>query len=184
VTSPPDATVAEIKPVTLGRILVDDASFREWYDACLPRVYGYLFNRCGRNADVAEELTQQTFVEAVRSRRYVDRGEPVSWLIGIARHRLLDHFRRLDRRERGFLRLVANRPPQAIWMGTGDEDGRVNAALDGLPAAQRAAIVLRYLDDLPVREVARLLGRSEGAVESLLSRGREALRHSLAEDKR
>src|SRR6476661_3568709 len=83
-----------------------EAALRAWYDESLPRVYGYLFNRCGRNAHTAEELTQQTFVEAVRSRRRPN-DEPVPWLIGIARHRLLDHFRKLERRERGFLRLVA-----------------------------------------------------------------------------
>ena len=50
-----------------------------------------------------------------------------------------------------------------------------------LPTAQRAAMTLRYLDDLPVREVAALLDRSEGSVESLLSRGREALRRATGD---
>ena len=156
-----------------------EAALRAWYDESLPRVYGYLFNRCGRNAHTAEELTQQTFVEAVRSRR-APNDEPVTWLIGIARHRLLDHFRKLERRERGFLRLVATRPPTDIWPDT-ESDDQIAAALAQLPAGQRSAIVLRYMDDLPVAEVCRLLGRSEGAVESLLSRGRAALRESLAE---
>jgi len=156
-----------------------EAAFREWYERSLPRVYGYLYNRCGRNSQTAEDLTQETFVEAVRSRRHPD-DEPVTWLIGIARHRLLDHFRKLERRERGFLRLVATRPPTDIWPDT-ETDDLVASAVASLPAAQRSAIVLRYMDDLPVAEVCRLLGRSEGAVESLLSRGRAALRESLAE---
>lgn len=162
----------------------DDIAFREWYEAALPRVYRYLYNRCGRRADVAEELTQEAFVEAVRSGRYLDRGDPVAWLIGIARHRLLDHFRRQARRERTLLRLFESRPPLAVVMDPSDGDGRLLAALARLPATQNAAIVLRYLDDLPVRDVARLLGRSESATESLLSRARETLRRVLGEDDR
>lgn len=163
----------------LAAVFADDARFRAWYEAVLPPVYGYLFNRCGRNQELAEELTQQTFVEAVRGRDGFRQGEPLAWLIGIARHRLIDHFRRLERRESGFRRLLASKPPLVIWLGDGaSDDEELSAALARLPAAQRAALVLRYVDDLPVREVARLLRRSEAAVESLLSRGRDALRRS------
>jgi len=164
----------------LGRVLADDSAFRAWYDATLPRVYRYLFHRCGRNRELAEELTQQTFVEALRTHARTSTDDPVSWLIGIARHRLADHFRVLERRERGHLRLLARSGPATVaWLGEGEPDDLLVEALRALPAAQRAAVVLRYVDDLPVREVARLLDRSEGAVESLLSRGREALRRAL-----
>jgi RNA polymerase sigma-70 factor, ECF subfamily len=177
-TSQP-AQSATTEPATRAGSVAREAAFREWYERSLPRVYGYLFNRCGRNAHMAEELTQETFVEAVGSRRDAS-DQPVAWLIGIARHRLLDHFRKLERRERGFLRLVAAKPPTQIWPDSGADD-QVAAAVAKLPAAQRAAIVLRYMDDLPVADICRLLGRSEGAVESLLSRGRAALRESLSE---
>ncbi len=175
--SPPSG----VPPMRLA-LSADETAFREWYEASLPRVYGYLYNRCGRQVDVAEELTQETFVEAVRSRPPVDRGESVAWLLGIARHRLLDHFRRLARRERTLLRLIETRGPVALVMDTSDRGAVVSAALARLPATQRAAVILRYLDDLPVREVARLLGRTEGATESLLARGRETLRRLLAEE--
>jgi RNA polymerase sigma-70 factor (ECF subfamily) len=49
---------------------------------------------------------------------------------------------------------------------------------------QRTAIVLRYVDDLPVRDIAALLGRSEGAIESLLSRGKETLRREYRSKER
>jgi RNA polymerase sigma factor (sigma-70 family) len=60
----------------------------------------------------------------------------------------------------------------------------VAVALDRLPPAQRAAMVLRYMDDLPVRQVAQAMARTESAVESLLSRGRDALRRNLGEESR
>jgi len=176
--SQPDAISPTRLNGELSRPALDDA-FREWYEATLPRVYGYLYSRCGRNAELAEELTQQTFIEAVRSGVHKADSRSVNWVIGIARHRLVDHFRALERRERTFLRLVQMRPPQAIAIEQEDIDERVAAALDRLPAAQRAALILRYVDDLAVRDVARLTGRTEASVESLLSRGRATLRDTL-----
>jgi RNA polymerase sigma-70 factor (ECF subfamily) len=167
----------------LNGVLTDDLAFRAWYEATLPQVYAYLFHRCGRDQALAEELTQQTFVDAIRTHGRTTAEDPVKWLIGVARHRLADHFRALERRERGFLRLVARSDrPAVTWVGVREPDDDLSDALRRLPAAQRAAIVLRYVDDQPVREVGRLLGRSESAVESLLSRGRENLRRALGDE--
>lgn len=179
-TGPP-SSVADT--ASFEAVFADEAAFRAWYDEALPSVYRYLYHRSGRDRDLAEELAQQTFVEAVRSHRHFTGGEPVAWLVGIARHRLVDHFRTQERRERGLRRFMVERP-KVGWIGEPALDDELAAALANLPTAQRAAIILRYLDDLPVREVARLLGRSEGAVESLLSRGRDALRRSYAGDVR
>src|SRR6185503_3623943 len=87
------AEVAEFR-----RAFENEAMFRGWYDRSLPRVYAYLASRCGGPGPLAEELTQQTFVEAVRSARTFDgRSDPMTWLIAIGRHRLADHFRALER---------------------------------------------------------------------------------------
>lgn len=172
-------SLAEPARGALGDVLADEVVFRAWYDRSMPRVYGYLFQRCGRDRQLAEELTQQTFTDALRTHRRATADDPVAWVIGIARHRLADHFRALERRERGFLRLLSRSPaPDVTWIGDQEPEGVLVESLRHLPAAQRAAVTLRYVDDLPVREVAALLGRSEGAVESLLSRGRETLRRA------
>jgi RNA polymerase sigma-70 factor (ECF subfamily) len=179
------SSLAEPRPPRpLAGLLDDEVAFRAWYDATLPRVYGYVYQRCGRDPDLAQELTQQTFVDAVRTgtRSAVDDG--VAWVIVIARRRLADHFRALERRERGRLRLIGRGTTDAVvWLGDRDPDDRLADALRRLPAAQRAAVVLCYLDDLPVREAARVLGRSEGAMESLLSRARETLRRALGDER-
>lgn len=161
-----------------------ERAFRAWYDRALPKVFGYAYDRCGGVRSVAEELTQETFVEAVRSRdRFDGRSDPVTWLCAIAGHKLADHWRRLHREERRRLRLVADPlgddPDEAAWRATEDR-ALVLEALRSLPAMQQAAMALHYLDDLPVAEVAHRLGRSASAVESLLSRGREAFRRALA----
>lgn len=180
--STPAAWTASSEGNSLAAIIADEAAFRAWYEAALPRVYRYLFNRCGRDRDLAEELTQQTFVEVLRSHARWDGRDPVNWLVGIARHRLIDYLRGRERRERSLLRLFGLYQPRVTWVGPAEPDDMLTTALANLPATQRAAIILRYVDDLPVREVARLLGRSEGAVESLLSRGRDALRRRYAEE--
>ena len=163
---------------SIEAVFADEDAFRAWYEAALPRVFRYVFHRCGRDRALAEELTQETFVAAIRSsRRFSGGGDAVNWVIGIARHRLADHYRRLERQERGVVNLMSGAHIDAV-MPWNDPDDELAAAVAALPAMQRAAIVLRYQDDLSVREVARLIRRTEKAVESLLSRGRDTLRQS------
>lgn len=73
------------------------------YDVAPPQVYGYLIRRC-RDRGVAEELTSETFLAAVGVVRH--RGSPtvdVGWLVGVARHKLADHWRALARERRHLL---------------------------------------------------------------------------------
>jgi RNA polymerase sigma-70 factor, ECF subfamily len=179
-----DATVlaeAEVA-ATFRATLADEAAFRSWYEAALPRVYGYLFERTGRARSIAEELTQETFVELVRSRRRFDgRSDPMTWVIAIARHKLADHFRGLAREERRAIALVRDATPVDADDPLAASEWRqeVLRALGSVAAMQRAALTLHYMDDLSVAEVASAIGKSEAATESLLSRGREALRRAL-----
>ena len=162
----------------LNAIVADQAAFRVWYELALPRVYRYLLARCGGDSDLAEELTQQTFVEAVRRRASFDgRSDAVTWLCGIGRHKLVDHFRRAGRDSQRQLRIVSewSAGQSQAWSQHALQSG-VQSALAELHGEQRIVMVLRYLDQMPVREIATTIGRSEKATESLLSRAREAFR--------
>jgi RNA polymerase sigma-70 factor (ECF subfamily) len=67
------------------------------YRRALPQVYGYLLPRCG-SAEVAEDLTAETFMAAVNASRQGSVTEvSVAWLVGVARHKLVDHWRRMAR---------------------------------------------------------------------------------------
>jgi RNA polymerase sigma-70 factor, ECF subfamily len=144
----------------------------ELYDTALPDVYGYLAARCG-SAAVAEDLTSETFLAAVDAvRRGAVPDLTVAWLIGVARHKLVDHWRRQGR-ERD-----ADHP---VEESVDEWDVRLDqltahATLAELGAHHRSALTLRYLDGLPVREVAACLGRTEGATEVLLVRAKAAFR--------
>lgn len=164
--------------------LEDLKEFRVFYDRALPQVYSYLINRCGGLRATAEDLTQETFEAAVKTIANAN-GTTVSvaWLIGVARHKLLDHYRRTGREDRKLARFRergSKREELLEWEGEGSRD-KALAALDLLPASQRAAMVLRYLDDLSIPEIAKALHKSVHAVESLLARGRESFRHFYSE---
>lgn len=157
--------------------LSDPQAFARFYDDALPRIYGYFLHRCGGGASTAEELTQETFVAAVtelRKGRHVD--APLPWLYGIARHKLLDHYRREGRRRE------APGPVDDVAVEVGDERSRVLVALGALPETQRAALVLRHLEGLSVPELAAVLGRSIEAAESLLARGRVQFKRAYLEE--
>ena len=148
----------------------------ELYDDALPHVYGYLLARCG-DVGLAEDLTADAFLAAVHAVRKPGAPEPsVPWLIGVARHKLADHWRRVEREERG-LRLLDHAPAGADDPWETEVD-RIRAleVLSQLGAHHRAALTLRYLDGLPVPEVARHLDRTVHATEALLTRARAAFR--------
>lgn len=146
------------------------------YDDALPQVYGYIHRRC-RNTSVAEDLTTEVFVGAVDSiKRGVVDDVTIAWLIGIARFKLVDHWRRIGREERKLEAVAAlNNSVSDPW----DSELDVLLArevLSQLGAHHRSALTLRYVDDLPVRQVAEVLGRTEQATEALLVRARHAFR--------
>jgi len=148
----------------------------ELYDDALPHVYGYLLAHCG-DASVAEDLTAESFLAAVQAARKPGAAEPTAaWLIGVARHKLADHWRRTEREQRG-LRLLDSDPPPADdpWEAAIDRI-RAREVLGRLGPHHRAALTLRYLDGLPVPEVASHLDRTVHATEALLVRARAAFR--------
>ncbi|MEQ1703408.1 MAG: RNA polymerase sigma factor [Ilumatobacteraceae bacterium] len=143
------------------------------YDEALPHVYGYLVRRCD-SAATAEDLTAETFLAAVTASR-TGHEVNVPWLIGTARHKLVDHWRRSGRNQQLL---------EELWEGsepTADSNEPVDAlhvqhVLARLLPHHRTALTLRYLDGLPVDQVATLLERSLHATESLLMRAKAAYR--------
>jgi RNA polymerase sigma-70 factor, ECF subfamily len=174
----PSATSGNGVP-SFEELVANPVRFRLWYDDALPRVYRYLLARCG-DQSLAEEATQEAFVEAIRSRRrFEGRSDPVTWICSIGRHRLADHTRQDHRNASRQLRLIHARPESEnrAWREVDDRED-VERALSTLAAEHRLALMLRYLDQLSVREIAGLLRRSESATESLLGRAREGFRRA------
>jgi len=140
-------------------------------------VYGFLVARCG-SRHLAEDLTSETFINAA-DRFAQGRSQEVTgaWLITAARRRLVDHWRRSasqrSRRE-NLQRELGVVPPASSEVPDDPDHERVGVALASLPDRQRAALSMRYLDEMSVSEVADVLGLSYQAGESLLARARRS----------
>jgi RNA polymerase sigma factor (sigma-70 family) len=148
-------------------------------DSLIRRVYAYAAYRLGDGPD-AEDVTSDTMERAIRYRGSYDpaRGEPVMWLLGIAR-------RCVEDRRAGRLTTVADLP-ESIAPGELADDvvGRLAlaAAVGALPERDRELIALRFGSDLTARQIGELLGLTTNAVEVALHRALGRLRDALADE--
>lgn len=145
-------------------------------EALIRRVYAYVAYRLGDGPD-AEDVTSATFERALRYRSSFDprRGEPLSWLLGIARREIGSYF--VQRRSYGESDLEPADPHGLA----DDADVRLDltAALRTLDEAERELIALRYGADLTARQIGEVLGRKTNAVEVALYRVLGKLRREL-----
>jgi RNA polymerase sigma-70 factor (ECF subfamily) len=153
------------------------------FDATLSKIYGSLLIRLGNDRQTAEDLTQETYLSlAAQIRQGRTPPEPLPWLLHVARNKLIDHYRRMGRTRERFAPWQEDGPeppdPGTPFSTVNDRD-QIARALAHLPESQRLAIVLHYLDDLPIPQVAAALGKSPSAIESLLARGRAGMRTAL-----
>jgi len=144
------------------------------YDRALPEVYGYLIVRCSDRA-LAQDLTAETFLAAVAAPD--DAPRTIAWLIGIARHKLADHWRWQARQQRLLESVAGSAAPDTDAWDVALDVLRAHEILTGLAPQHRAALTLRYLDGLSVAETAAVLERTVHATETLLVRARRAFRH-------
>jgi RNA polymerase sigma-70 factor (ECF subfamily) len=172
-------------PPAKADVALDARSFGRFYEDSLPRIYGYFVHRCGGSAPTAEDLTQDTFLAAVaelkKDKRVV---KPTPWIYGIARHKLLDHYRRQEHQDLPFTCTATIEEPDDELVIEDEQRARERAvaALSSVAASQRAALVLHYVDGYSVAEAAHLLGKSVEAVESLLARGRQSFKRAYHEE--
>jgi RNA polymerase sigma-70 factor, ECF subfamily len=154
----------------------DPARFVDVYERYVDRVYAFVSRRA-ENRAAAEDITSQVFAQALGAiGRFEWRGLPVSvWLFRIASNALADHWREHARN--------AHQPPPDVPDPREREDIERRLALvqcvDQLPDLQRQVIRMRFVEEKSIREVATVLGRSEGAVKQLQLRALENLRKSM-----
>ncbi len=158
---------------------MDEAEFDEFYTASFRRVTGQVYAMIG-NLDEAQECVQEAFVRAWANRRKLERTEhPEAW-VRVTAHRIaISRWRRTVRGRRAPDRALSGRTAAPE---VDPSHVALVEALRQLPEAQRHALVLHHIADLPVHQVAVEVGAPEGTVKARLSRGRAALATLLADE--
>lgn len=162
----------------------DPSRFAELYELYFERVYAYIARRVRERA-AAEELTSHVFHQALRNLdKFKWRGAPfAAWLFRIAANSIADRAQKLARESAG-----ASTPqlPDAaaspeLDLEQGETLRRVFKLVDELPWDQRYVIRSRFAEELSIRDIARKLSRSEGAVKQLQFRALQSLRARMSE---
>lgn len=164
--------------------LVDADAFSALYRENVRAVYHYLLSRTGSHQD-AEDLTAQTFIAALETLHRFQRDSNFqAWLIGIARHKYLDEVHRQKRmvplseqtwEQQDWIEPEA----QVMWQA---DVKRLAAALKNLASDRAEALQLRVYAGLSAREVGHMMGKSEGAINTLVYRAMQDLKKWMNRD--
>ena len=158
---------------------MDEHEFDEFYTASFRRLTGQVYAMIG-NLDEAQECVQEAFVRAWAHRRKLEKSDyPEAWVRTTAYRLAVSRWRRTMRGRRPADRAVG---PAVQSAAPSEAHVALVAALRQLPEAQRQALVLHHIADLPVHDVAREVGVPEGTIKARLSRGRAALAALLSDE--
>ncbi len=153
-----------------------DADFSELYRTHLKDVYSYSYYRVGNHHD-AEDLTEQTFLQAYRHFERAQResnGRPLRpWLIRIAHNLAANFYRDRSRKPQTQSRRrgrPGGDPHHGDLVEHRDELARILECVQDLPDDRREALIMRFALGMDNREIARALGRSDGATKVLMHR--------------
>jgi RNA polymerase sigma-70 factor, ECF subfamily len=164
-----------------------DNEFAELYRSHLRDVYSYAYYRIGNHHD-AEDLTEQTFLQAYRHFERAQReshGRPLRpWLIRIAHNLAANYYRDRSRRPQTPIDdtdvLTAPHTTEALVEGR-DELQRILEGVNELPEDRREALIMRFALGMDNREIARAMGRTDGATKVLLHRATRQLEQIVKE---
>ncbi len=177
---------AEMGPAAKAEL---DRAFEQFYRDHLRDVYSYAYYRVGNHHD-AEDLTEQAFLQAYRhfdrARRESD-GRPLRpWLIRIAHNLASNYYRDRSRRPQTSLEsadpIAARHDTEAIAEGR-EELREVMANLENLSEDRREALIMRFALGMDNREIARALGRSDGATKVLIHRAIKQLEQEMSDER-
>ncbi len=159
----------------------DPAAVVELVERYADDVYRFVYHQVGGIAQDAEDIVQETFMAALNAiHRFRGDSKLRTWLFSIAAHKVADLRRRIRRRpeivsQDAATSLQAEDPPPEQAVEHLEARQRVHQALLQLPPHYRTALVLKYVQDMRVREIGRVMQRSEKSVESILVRARRLL---------
>jgi len=153
------------------------------YDSYHLRIYRYIYARVG-NSSLAEDLTAEVFtrmLEAIRSKR-AWRESLSGWLYRIAHNLVVDYYRRRPREGLPLNeRLVAGQETPSVVVEGKLQETSLREAIASLTEEQQQVVTLKFIEGLTNNEVARLLGKTEGAVKALQYRALASLARAMGQ---
>ena len=163
----------------LGRLAnQDQAAIRLLFERHHMKVFRFIL-RLVRNEAIAEELTNEVFMEVWRhAKSYAGRAAPMTWILSIAYHRASSSLRR--KREEWLDNDMANEmtddaPDPEVTLLTSDTSMALRNCIEALPAGQRMIVDLVYYQELSVSDVSEVAGIPEGTVKTRLFNARKRL---------
>lgn len=156
----------------------DVGAWNDWVTEVFETVANYVRWRCGGVDDLADDVLQETWITASRRLSSFDptRSNFEAWVGGIAGNVVRNQLRTRNRHRAKFQTLETD--PVAAELHSPDHADRVATALAQLPERIEKVLRAKYLDQRSVREIAAGWGESEKAIESLLTRARQAFREA------
>ncbi|MFC1961790.1 sigma-70 family RNA polymerase sigma factor [Chloroflexota bacterium] len=163
----------------------DQVALTQLYEDNFDRIYRYVALKIGDRTE-AEDMTQQVFLHALKSiASYRWQGKPFSaWLYRIAHNLIVDYFRKKSRFTTVDLdpRMPDKDPPPETVVESKMDIEQLSLATKKLTRAQQEVISLRFTSGLPIAQVAKITGRSEGAIKALQHSAILALRRVMSTD--
>jgi RNA polymerase sigma-70 factor (ECF subfamily) len=157
----------------------------ETLETHLPIVVAYVRRKLAPNAEAANDIVQDTFLAAWQNRAVYRADSPLrSWLLGIARHKVQDHFRRSRRAPQSIEDLCPAQEPSSplrldAALALRQECELVRGAVAGLPQNYKQVVRERYWAGCNACETGARMGKTAKSVERMLSRSRDQLRERL-----
>lgn len=158
----------------------DAEAFARIYDGYIDKVYKFIYYKVN-TIESAEDLTSQVFTKILE---YILEGKQIDSIQALiyraARNQVVDYYRR-SRREVP-IELAESKTATSFEEDIKDKEGLavIEAALRKLKGEAKEAMILRYIDECSVKEVAKILGKSEGAVRVMIHRAKKDLRDKLS----
>jgi len=161
----------------------DEEAFTQLYEEYFDKIYRYVTLRIGDRME-AEDITQQVFLNAIKAiSSFRWKGAPFSaWLFRIAHNQVVDYLRKKTKRATVVFEeslLTSDDDPQLVFEHKLDIE-RLVSATKKLTPAQQEVISLRFAGEMSVARVAKVMGKSEGAVKALQHSAIVALRRVLS----
>jgi len=165
----------------------DPSAVTQLYNTYADRIYSLVFNQVDRNHEVAQDIVQETFVAALKSAtKFRGRSKVYTWLCSIANNKVSDFYRRQKRQAK--YQTSKTLEPDQISIGalstepieSTERQEMAKQVLLSLPLHYRQALIFKYVEEMSVLEIGKIMGRSPKSIEGLLARARRELRAKLA----